>query len=158
MDEDTDLVLEFLTPEDADEVSAIAYSLFYDVYSETPREIVDAFLERFQTPEAIREQMRTGSEYAFIISRGERAGYLAFEIDDEGMHLSKLYLLEGFRDRGIGGRIVGYVEDRARAAGVGRIHLDVNMYNKGAIQFYERHGFVLRGRMEYVRLLMVKGL
>jgi GNAT superfamily N-acetyltransferase len=48
-----------------------------------------------------------------------------------------------FRGRGIGGRLLGAVEDWARAQGAELISTDTNLRaNLGAVEFYERHGYV----------------
>ena len=88
----------------------------------------------------------------------EIAGYLAYEFDDEGLRLSKLYLLPAFRGKGIGGYLMGYVEERARENGSGMIHLEVNEVNPHAREFYRLHGFVPGERLDYRRIVMRKQL
>ena len=147
-----------ITPEQAEVVSEIAFPLFAEVYADTPKEIVDAFLQKTQTPENIREQMRSGTVYMFIMYGGERAGYLAYETDAEGMRLSKLYLLKGFRGKGIGAFCLGYVEDIAREKGIGTVRLEVNETNPQAREFYRSHGYSHAGRIDYMRIVMRKTL
>ena len=49
-----------LGPEDADELSGLAYSLLREVYSYVPDDLLDEFLEQEQSPEGIRRQMAEG--------------------------------------------------------------------------------------------------
>ena len=86
----------------------MAFPLFREVYKDTPSDIVEAFLQKTQTPESIAEQIRSGTVYLFIRYDDEIAGYLAYEFDSEGLRLSKLYLLPAFRGKGIGGYLLGY--------------------------------------------------
>ena len=136
----------------------MAFPLFREVYKDTQSEIVEEFLQKTQTPESIAKQIRSGTVYLFIRYDGEMAGYLAYEFDDEGLRLSKLYLLPAFRGKGIGGYLLGYVEERARENGSGMIHLEVNEVNPHAREFYRLHGFVPGERLDYRRIVMRKQL
>ena len=158
MNEPADLELEFLGPERAEEISAIAFPLFREVYADVPQDIVEAFLQKTQTPGAIREQMASGMEYAYIVSGGVSRGYVAFGIDGRGMYLSKFYLFPEYRRSGLGSLVIGFVERRAREAGAGMMHLDVNRKNYRAIRFYERHGFIKRKDLTFMRVEMTKTL
>ena len=71
--------LEYIEPEQAEEISAIAYKLFFQVYPWEPEDVILGFLDETQAPDMIREQMAQGMRYAFIISdTGERAGYVGY--------------------------------------------------------------------------------
>lgn len=56
-----------------------------------------------------------------------------------------LGVLEGFRGRGIGPALLQAALDKARAAGMTRIELDVREDNLPAIALYERFGFEREG-------------
>ena len=150
--------LEFLCPDEAEEITGIAFPLFREVYRETPTEIVEAFLQKTQTPESIRRQMGSGTIYAFIDYDGKRAGYVAYEACSEGMRLSKLYLFEEYRGNGIGGRILRFVEGEARKSGFGTVRLEVNEINPSAMEFYRSHGYSLEERIDFMRVVMRKRL
>ncbi|MBO5518720.1 MAG: GNAT family N-acetyltransferase [Candidatus Methanomethylophilus sp.] len=158
MEDRADMRLEFIGPDKAEEISEIAFPLFREVYSIVPSDVVEGFLRKTQTPEAIREQMENGLEYAYIIHKGEKAGYVAFGIDAEGMYLSKFYLFNGYRRLGLGSWVLDYVERRARELGAERIHLDVNTDNAPAIAFYGKHGFVMGENITFMRAVMTKDL
>ena len=157
-DEGHHIELDFIGPECSAEVSDMAFPLLREVYRDTPSDVVESFLQRYQTPEAVAEQIAAGARYAFILCDGECVGYLAYETDAEGMRLSKLYLLPESRGKGIGSFALGYVEDRAREAGLGSVHLEVNEISPRTIAFYEAHGYRTAGRMEYMRIVMRKVL
>ena len=158
MEDRADMRLEFIGPDKAEEISEIAFPLFREVYSNVPQDVVEGFLQETQTPEAIREQMENGLRYAYIIHKGERAGYVAFGIDDAGMYLSKFYFFKEYRRLGLGSEVLAYVESRARDVGVKTIHLDVNRDNTPAISFYQKHGFVKGEDITFRRIVMRKSL
>ena len=66
--------------------------------------------------------------------------------------VDELYLLPEVRDRGLGGRTLALVEDRAQALGVQRIFLQVERRNR-VLAFYRRAGYV-----DHDRFLMSKFL
>lgn len=152
--------LQYVGPEAAEDISAIAHRIFPEVYPWEPKEILEEFLDEVQSPEAIREQMANGMRYAYILDGGERAGYAAYGMDGDRMFFSKLYLFDGFRGRGLGSQVLQVVEDEARGLGARSVYLDVNGRNTGAMALYARRGYVkgeVVGR-RYLRVLMEKPL
>ena len=152
------IALEPVPPERSGEVSEMAYPIYWEVYSKNPPERVEWFLNTYQSPESIREQILSGTAYCFILVDGGRAGYLAYEKDPEGMRLSKLYLLKEYRGRGIGSHLLEYVEDRAREEGLRRVHLEVNIYRTASRHFYESHGYAEADILDGYRIIMAKVL
>lgn len=55
-----------------------------------------------------------------------------------------LYVLPAFQSQGVGGSLI---EKAFTWLGAGKdIHVDVVTYNEQAINFYQKHGFVKRGK------------
>jgi ribosomal protein S18 acetylase RimI-like enzyme len=54
--------------------------------------------------------------------------------------VGELYVDEALRNRGIGGRLLRYAEDLARACGSSRMCLETGITNP-ALRLYERHGY-----------------
>lgn len=54
-------------------------------------------------------------------------------------------IVEGYRDRGLGRRLITAALDAARSAGLERVELDANAENLRAIALYEKVGFVHEG-------------
>lgn len=150
--------LVWLGPDDAEGISEMARGLFFDVYRYETRDLVEDFLEEHQSPDAIRRQMSDGMRYAHIAIDGEVVGYTAFGPSGDGVELSKLYILDGFRGRGIGGAVLDAVDRYAADIGAGLIWLEVNSRNVGAVRLYGRHGYVPTGKMRFHRMVMVKRL
>jgi RimJ/RimL family protein N-acetyltransferase len=97
-----------------------------------------------QSIEAIRAHIEDGYAYWFVEDDvGGRLGYLACQPQPEegALLLSKFYLLESARGRGLGRVMLCFVEAHARECGLGRITLTVHPGNTAAIAVYARMGF-----------------
>ncbi len=77
---------------------------------------------------------------------GELAGFAAWYLtgDPAEAKLDKLYILQAQQRRGLGGRLIERVVDRARAAGAATLILNVNKNNSQAVRAYEKQGFAIR--------------
>jgi GNAT superfamily N-acetyltransferase len=107
-------------------------------------EQVEYMLEKFQSPAAIGEQMRSGATYYLVRDpAGTDVGYFAIVPRETEMFLSKIYLLKDSRGRGYARQIIGFVEGRARDMGLGRITLTVNKRNENSIRAYRKMGFTV---------------
>ncbi|MEQ9287388.1 MAG: GNAT family N-acetyltransferase [Cyclobacteriaceae bacterium] len=99
-------------------------------------------LQKFQSTEAIEYQIKTGYEY-FLISHNKRAvGYLSLKNENDGVFLSKIYVLANQRGLGIGAETIGFVEKYARKKRKPKIRLTVNKNNLKSKKAYEKLGFV----------------
>jgi ribosomal protein S18 acetylase RimI-like enzyme len=104
---------------------------------------VDYMLDRFQTPEAISEQMEGGHRYFLLRDEGEAVAYLALVPDaDAGeMFLSKFYVRRDRRGEGLGRQMIEFTEKLCRELGLKRIRLAVNKNNERSIRIYKSLGF-----------------
>ena len=104
----------------------------------------DYMIARFQTPEAIAEQLRQGYSYWFVTEAGRDLGFLAFYPRGSAMYLSKFYLWKHERGKGYAREMLDFVVRAAREAALTAVELNVNRHNS-ACRVYERLGFrVLR--------------
>ena len=65
--------------------------------------------------------------------------------------LTALWVDPSVRNRGVGGALVGAVEEWARDEGYDQVLLWVTEVNHNAERLYERHGFTRTGRVSEVR-------
>ena len=87
------------------------------------------------------------SEYRCVLADGEKCAFWRMCEDGE---LDDLYVLPGFRNRGIGSEILRKcIEDSSKP-----LWLYVFSRNTRAISFYERHGFSVRRPVGPTRLIM----
>ncbi len=62
-------------------------------------------------------------------------------IDDDTAEIKRMWVAEGWRGLGLGGRMLADLEHRIEAMGAARIVLDTNAVLTEAITMYERHGY-----------------
>lgn len=112
---------------------------------------VDYMLTTLQSAEAITQQIGDGGyDYYLVFENGEQAGYFALVTEPEtpnALQLSKLYLKQSRRGRGLGRRLVAWIEAECARRGVEELWLTVNRDNESSIAFYERAGFTTVGWM-----------
>ena len=102
---------------------------------------VGYMLDRYQSKQAIKEQIASGALY-FLIEEGPSfIGYIAVHPRGDELFLSKIYLRSSRRARGYGRQAVQFVETLARERGLRKIVLTVNKNNSDAIRAYEKVGF-----------------
>jgi ribosomal protein S18 acetylase RimI-like enzyme len=102
---------------------------------------VEYMLARYQSKQAVKEQIASGVLY-FMIGDGHASiGYIAVQPRGDELFLSKIYLQSPHRARGYGKKAVQFVETLARERGLRKIVLTVNKNNTGAISVYEKIGF-----------------
>ncbi len=110
-------------------------------------EQVEYMLQRFQSPQAINEQIQGGVLYYLVLSAEEDAGYLALEPDpgQGSAKLSKIYVRKDKRRCGLGRKTLEFAEMLCRDMGVKALWLTVNRHNHAAIAFYRQEGFTAAG-------------
>lgn len=83
----------------------------------------------------------------FLEAAGELAGYVVvtacFSLEFGGSFglLDELYLLPGFRGRGLGSAALGFAGEWCRAHGCEALRLEVDLANERALGLYRRAGF-----------------
>ena len=105
------------------------------------REQVDYMLSRFQSAQAIEEQIANGCLYFLIQDAGESIGYISIQPKEQELFLSKIYVRSSRRGKGYGRKAVRFAEELAKEKGLARIVLTVNKKNTLAIKAYEAIGF-----------------
>ena len=100
----------------------------------------DYMIQKFQTADAIKEQLEHGYQYYFVSDEKRRIGFLAFYPRENAMYLSKLYLYKEERGKGYSRQMLDFVIRNAQDIGLTFIELNVNR-NNSAIYAYEKLGF-----------------
>lgn len=87
---------------------------------------------------------RPGRAYYVLLADGAVTGGVGLA-QFEGLpgccELQKLYLSPAARGRGLGYRMIRFIEDRARALGYRQIYLETHTNLQAAIHEYERSGY-----------------
>lgn len=137
--------LEGTRPEDVARMSAMATEIVREHFDPLIGKAQnDYMLSRFQTPEAISQQLAQGYRYFFVRQGAADLGFVAFYPRESYMYLSKFYLYKQARGQGYAHAMLAHVIAAAREEGLGEIRLNVNRFNS-ACRAYEKLGFrVLR--------------
>jgi ribosomal protein S18 acetylase RimI-like enzyme len=102
---------------------------------------VDYMLKKYQTVEAIKDQIEEGALYYLITHQGSTVGYLSYYKKKDCLFLSKIYILKESRGKGIGKKTMHFLETTAEHLGYKTLSLTVNKNNKETIKAYEKMGF-----------------
>jgi diamine N-acetyltransferase len=105
------------------------------------QEQVDYMLERFQSREAIADQIKAGVLYFLMKEDDDYPGYLAVEPKGGELFLSKIYVKASRRGSGLGKKAVQFAATLAKERNLDKIVLTVNKNNVNSIKAYEKIGF-----------------
>ena len=107
---------------------------------------VEYMLEKFQSFDAISAQIADQDFWYFLIQHQHRpVGYIGLQRQDDTLFLSKLYVMEIARGKGLAKKGVEFSRSFARDHDLSRLILTVNRNNSVAIAAYERMGFTRTG-------------
>lgn len=104
---------------------------------------IDYMVEKFQSQAALARQIEDGYSYYFILDEGERVGYMGIQPKDGKLFLSKLYILEPYRQKGYAGKAFAFLAGYCREHSLKSIWLTVNRHNDHAIGVYKNKGFTV---------------
>lgn len=107
---------------------------------------INYMLDLFLSFDAITQQLQKGYQYYLVKSDGELCGYFGVCPEGDRLFLSKFYLKEAFRGKGIGRAMM----DRVCLIGKGlkAVYLTVNKQNHGPIAVYQKLGFHITDSVE----------
>lgn len=107
-------------------------------------EQIDYMLDRFQSPQAIAEQIEVeGYRYYSVMLGAQRVGYISVKVEDGKLFLSKFYIEKSHRGNGYARIAMAFVVQLAREERLSAIWLTVNRYNESSLAVYEKLGFRL---------------
>jgi len=144
---------------DAKLLSVLATATFYEAYCEQddPHDLADYIWASFEV-NSITEQLADPHSTFFIAYRdGVAAGYAKL-IDgnrepsvraEKTIELKRFYILERVWRQGVGELLLDHCVEQARRLGRNSIWLGVWQQNARARPFYEKHGFLKVGTLEF---------
>jgi RimJ/RimL family protein N-acetyltransferase len=141
--------MNYCNENDAKELSEMAWDIWIDYY--TP--FLDAALpeyvvSRFQSEEAIKEQIRNGYLYKFIMDNEKKIGYYCIHPEGDSLFMSKYYISKEYRGKGFGSSTMDEILETGRKMKMKRVYLRVNRYNSGSMNIYLHKGFVKAGELD----------
>lgn len=126
-------------------LSALACRIVKEYYDELLGEAQnDYMIGKFQSVKAITGQLENGYQYYLLENEAQPVGFIGFYPVARRMYLSKFYLDQKFRGRGLGKVALAFLVEKTREADLESIYLNVNKFND-SIKAYEKMGFVKIG-------------
>jgi len=123
-------------------LSAVADDIWRQHYTPIIGEAqVDYMLEKFLSPEALVEQINSGYEYFLFSYDYTFAGFAGILEKDGKLFLSKLYVHEDFRGKGIASYMFQKFIEICKLRNLKTIWLTCNRNNTGSLAVYEHLGF-----------------
>jgi ribosomal protein S18 acetylase RimI-like enzyme len=140
-------IREVQSPADIDGVARLAREIWTKHYEPIiGTQQVEYMLRTFQSPDAVSRQItREGVRYFLVEVQDVSVGYLGFEIRNQVLFLSKIYIRDSARGNGYARASVEFVRRLAVDSRCRAIQLTVNRNNLAAIGAYERLGFLRTG-------------
>lgn len=103
---------------------------------------VDYMLEKFQSPDAVRNQIDSNELIYYLLYTDQRpAGYFAIQVRANEVFLSKLYVARSSRRLGLAKNAIDFIRNVAADNCLQRISLTINKNNSDSLAAYERLGF-----------------
>lgn len=102
---------------------------------------IDYMLELFYSTEQIQSEIEKEISWEMLYLDNEPIGYLVCELQEEKVFLSKIYLKEKVRGKGLGKFLLDRSIEVAKTHFKKSVYLNVNKHNTNSIAFYERNGF-----------------
>jgi ribosomal-protein-alanine N-acetyltransferase len=128
------------------------------------RDLVEAGLGWEYRRERIASMIRNRDTVALAARDGPGvAGFAIMTFGEERGHLVLMAVRPTHQRRGVARRLVGWLADSARVAGIVSLHVELRVSNVAALGFYRREGFAealrvpgyYRGREAAVRMIRV---
>ncbi|EOL46363.1 GNAT family N-acetyltransferase [Enterococcus caccae] len=161
--------------EDLAELKALSIKTFTDTFAKdnTPEDLKN-YLDQAYTDEKLTSELQNKqSEFYFIYSNKEVAGYLKINIDDaqtekmenDALEIERIYIDLNFKRLGLGKMLYKKAIERAKELNKSSIWLGVWERNFAAMKFYHKMGFTqvgehsfYMGEDEQIDLIMKKEL
>lgn len=134
------------TEKDIEQIATAAAEIWEEHYiTIISREQIDYMVERFQSKEAITDQIeKEGYGYYLLLDQGVIAGFISIKIEEKeipSLFLSKFYIRKECRGKGFGKAAMGFLEAVCKENKLKKIWLTVNRNNSNSINIYEKFGF-----------------
>lgn len=131
---------------DMTKLAALASKIWHEYWTEILTESqIEYMLENFQSVNAIEKQLAEEHYNYYFISdeNNENIGYFGISNKENYMFLSKLYLSEEYRRKGIGKAAFEKIKQLTAKENMSTIRLTVNKYNTNTINAYKKWGFII---------------
>lgn len=143
------------TLEDLPILREISYETFDETFKDqNSPENMKVYLEKAFNVKQLEKELSTfSSEFFFIYSHEEIAGYLKVNVNEaqteeegeESLEIERIYIRKNFQGQRLGLHLINKAMEMASEQNKKKIWLGVWEKNEGAIKFYEKMGFTVSG-------------
>ncbi len=98
-------------------------------------------VDKFLSVPAVTKQLSEGYRYYLIEVDGIPQGFTGIHAENGALFLSKLYLRQSMRGRGIARTAMNFLVDICKAQGLQKIWLTCNRHNDNTLAVYRHMGF-----------------
>lgn len=131
---------------DVDELAAVAAHTFpLACPPSVTAEDMAAFIEANLSAARFAEYLADPKRVVLVARHDQRIVGYAMLVGDDGVELSKLYVLPEHHGTGVSTTLMQVVLRAAAGLGGSRVWLGVNQKNQRAQRFYTKHGFSING-------------
>ena len=110
--------------------------------AEMSRVLIEHGLGWSWTPERVIREMQSKSSNVIVAVDGARIiGFAIMSYGDQEARLNLFAVDPGYRRKGVGTRLIQWLEKTAMIAGNGVVYLEARSGNTAAIRFYESLGY-----------------
>ncbi|MEM1089403.1 MAG: GNAT family N-acetyltransferase [Pseudomonadota bacterium] len=114
------------------------------------RNLIEYGLPWRWTPGRLRRCINHPDYVALTARHGPTlGGFAVMQFYTRRAHLCLLGVVPSLRRQGLGGRLLNWLEESCRIAGVFDVELEVRESNRGAVKFYQQRGFVTSKRIRH---------
>ncbi|WP_166243058.1 GNAT family N-acetyltransferase [Paenibacillus turpanensis] len=102
-----------------------------------------------ETVDAIRQKIQGRGGAVLVWAESEPVGSAQYYVEEDYLYIGRISVLPAWRGRGIGRRIVAYLEDTARTKGLAQVRLEVRQSLPENVNYYTKLNYVLIQEHEY---------
>ena len=145
---------------DLHKLRPLALTTFWDTYGHKnlPENIVQYLSTSFDESQLKEEVEKPESEFYFIEDGGYPVGYFKINVGtaqtetmpEDHMEIERIYLLANYQGKGFGQKMIDFIKEIAIGKQKNVIWLGVWEKNPGAIAFYKKMGFQVKGKHPFV--------
>jgi ribosomal protein S18 acetylase RimI-like enzyme len=144
---------------DLEELANISVTTFRAAFEDQndPKDFKVYLEQAFSKKQLLDELKNPDTSFYFTLINDKLVGYLKINTQNaqsefqelEGMELERIYVKMPYQGKGIGLKMLFFVESMAKEEHKAYLWLGVWEHNSKAIRFYERHGFSKFGTHPY---------
>jgi ribosomal-protein-alanine N-acetyltransferase len=106
------------------------------------RDLIERGLGWSWTPSRVTRHIQDPNAVVLLATvAAQPIGFAIMSYTDTEAHLKLLAVKPAYRCRGVGQRLIGWLEESALVAGTPMVYLELRANNKNALAFYEKLGY-----------------